>query len=128
VKDWPEEENGTKKPKVSRQVRVRTRFSCPSWIVFLVVESKTLILEDLEIPFQMAIEEHIHLPGPCKDFRILDGDRIIDVAGIDGSIAFDHMQRIAMEVARAVKPGAVIEINEVYHERFTLPVAARVAP
>ena len=100
---------------------------CSSWIVLLVVEAVALVIEELEVLLLVAVENHPHRPRPGEHFRVLDRDGVVDVIGIGQRVALDDVQRVAVEVAGAIEPGPVVELDQVDDERVSFPMAARVA-
>src|SRR5579863_1473608 len=75
----------------------------------------------------MAIKRHSHFPRPRKYFRVLDGGFVIDGVGARGSVAFDYMQGVTMEVPRPVEPCLIVKTSDVDNERIALPMADRPA-
>src|SRR5262245_18091415 len=55
-------------------------------------------LQDLRVPLDASVERHAHLPRPGEDFRILDDDVVLEVMRAHGSVALDHVKRVAVEV------------------------------
>ena len=80
------------------------------------------VLDELRIRFQTTIEGHADLPWPRKHLRILDGGFVLDGVGRDRREPFDHVQLIAMEIARPVEPCLVVEIGQVDDQGVPLPV------
>src|SRR5438552_13416050 len=70
----------------------------------------------------MAIERHMHLPGPRKNLRVFDRHFIIQSIATDASITLDDVQRVTMEVAGTVKPGLVVETVDIDDKRVPFPM------
>ena len=47
------------------------------------------------------------------------------MVGACAAIAFDNVQRLAVEVTRAVEPCPVVEAGDIHDQRFTLPASPR---
>src|SRR5712692_7593167 len=78
-----------------------------------VAKRVALVLQQLKVPFLVAIENHAHLPGSRKHLRILDRYFVVDVIGAHGSVPFNHMQLVAVEISSPVKPRLVVEIDDI---------------
>src|SRR5262245_29062307 len=89
--------------------------------------SNTLILEQFRVRFLAAVQKHAHLPRTCEHVRILDGDFVFDVSGPCRREPFDHVQRLAVEIACPIEPRLIAEMHDIDDERVALPAAARVA-
>src|SRR5437667_6908478 len=86
-------------PRLSRQ-----RILPPLAVHQLFDELHALELDQLRVLFRASIERHADLPWPRKNARILDCGFVADDVGTRPRIALDHMQRVGMEVPRAVEP------------------------
>src|SRR5215472_19265519 len=71
-------------------------------------ELHALEFQDLSVLFQPTIERHADLPRLRKHLRVLDGGLIGESVRGERRVAFDDVQRVAMEVAGPVKPGPVV--------------------
>src|ERR1041384_114842 len=89
-----------------------------------VVESEAIVFEQLKIRLAMTVENHAHSPRPGKHLRVLDGHFVGDVIAIEGGEPLDQVQCIAVEVAGAIEPGILVEIDDVDHQRVAFPAAA----
>src|SRR5438067_784477 len=92
----------------------------------LLHELYALELQHLSVLFQPTIDGHADLPGPRKHLRVLDRRFIGQGINGEGSVAFDHMQRVAMEIPGPVEPGLIVQTRHVDDETIALPVADRV--
>src|SRR4029077_1866331 len=79
----------------------------------------------LRILSEVAIKRHSHLPGPRKDFWVLDCGFVIEGVRADGCVAFNYMQRVTMEIAGPIKPRLVVKARHVDDQRIALPMANR---
>src|SRR5712692_1819862 len=86
-----------------------------------------LEFQGLSVLFHAAIEGEAHLPGASKHLRVLDRGFVREVVRTHGSVAFNHMQRVAMEVPGPVEPGLLAESCHVNNQRIPFPAAARPA-
>src|SRR5687767_4642941 len=77
-------------------------------------EIDAVVVQELLILLGPAVNRHAHLPGSRKDLRILDRRLVVHhVAGFERRVALDHVQRIAVKVARHVEPRQVVEVRDV---------------
>src|SRR6185503_19924772 len=88
-------------------------------------ELHAVVFLEVGVLFYPAVKRHPHFPWPREHLRILDVDFVIDHVRRDGRIAFDDVERIAVEVARAVEPGLVIEVRDVDDQRVAFPAPRR---
>ena len=64
-----------------------------------------LVFEQLAVSFLTPVERHAHLPRPREHLRVLDRDFVEHVIGAGRRIAFDDVQRLAVEIPGAIEPG-----------------------
>src|SRR2546425_4369465 len=87
-------------------------------------ELDALELEKLCALVLPAIERHPNLPRPRKHLRVLDRDLVVEHVRAHGREPLDDVQRLAVEVARAVEPCLVVEPRHVDDERVPFPAPA----
>ena len=80
--------------------------------------------EQLRVLLFVAVQNHAHPPRPCEHRRVLDRHLIVDVIGVERREAFDQVQLIAVEVAGAIEPRLVAEIDVVHNQRIAFPAGA----
>src|SRR5215216_3209301 len=68
----------------------------------LLVERVALVIEDLDVPVETAVERHAHLPRPREHLRILHRHFIADMIAIDEGIPLDQVQRSAVVITRVI--------------------------
>src|SRR5271163_4019231 len=66
-------------------------------------------LEELDVRLGATIERHGDLPRPREHLGILDRHLVPDDVRRPLREALDEVQRIAVEVAGAIEPGAIVE-------------------
>src|SRR5438094_80901 len=81
------------------------RLQCRQW----VSEAEALVLENLEILLETAIQRHADLPRPGEHLWILDDGFVLQMVRAERRVPFDDVQLLAMEVPRFVKPRLVVE-------------------
>src|SRR5438132_649583 len=86
-----------------------------------------VVLDDLEIRLQTAVDRHADLPGTREHRRVLDGRFVVEMIGVDGRVALDDMKLVAVVVAGIVQPRLIVEVLDVDDQRITFPPAPRVA-
>src|SRR5579872_5787229 len=91
----------------------------------LLGELDALELEQLRILLDVAIERHAHLPGSSKNLRILDGRLVKQSIRTACGVAFDHVQRITVEISCPVEPGVFVEAGHVHYQRLAFPTGHR---
>src|SRR5437870_1060030 len=84
-------------------------------------------LQQLSVPFHIAIEGHADFPGTREHFRILDRRFVQEVIRSDRRVALYDFQGVAAEVSGAVEPGLVALIGDFHNERVSFPVTNRPA-
>ena len=65
--------------------------------------------------------------GRVNTFGILDRGLVLDVIAVGRRVALDDVQRVAVEVAGAIEPGLIVEVDHVDDQRVAFPAAARIA-
>ena len=138
-RDWPATGPGARtQSRMPEQLSRRSisAFHCPLLgrllakrpIHQLFGELHAFEFQELSILFETAIERHAHLPRPRKYLRVLDRDFIGKGVPAEWSVAFHHVQFIAMEISGSVEPGLIVETGYVDDERIPFPVARPNAP
>jgi hypothetical protein len=97
------------------------------WVIFLVIEGVSFVIQQLEVLFFVPVDDQIDLPWPGKDLCVFDGRFIVDVVGIEKRVAFDDMQGITVKVASPVELGLIVEISDIDGESVSVPVRSGVA-
>ena len=59
--------------------------------------------------------------------RVFDGRLITNRVGAGARVALDHVQRIAVRVARRIEPGLVDQVGDIDHEGVAIPTADGIA-
>src|ERR1700684_2999213 len=67
------------------------RMVAPSRVIRFQIEAVAFIFQKLEILFHVAIEDHVHIPGPREYLGIFNRHRIVDVVGIQQAVALHHV-------------------------------------
>ena len=80
-----------------------------------------LVIQYANVFFLAAVQRHAHLPGFGEDFRIFNGDLVGHVTRAGSGMAFNDVQRFAVEVARSIEPGLIGELHHVDDQRVALP-------
>ena len=75
--------------------------------------------------FLTTIKRHADLPRPREDLRILHRRFVDDDVGARAHVAFDDVQRLAVEVAGAIEPALVVEAGDVDDQRLAFPTSDR---
>src|SRR6266566_3947424 len=75
----------------------------------------------------IAIQRKPNLPRTGKHCWILDGGFVHQVIGAYGSVTFDDVQGITVEIPGSVEPRQVIEPLHIYDQRIPIPAAARLS-
>src|SRR2546425_5526392 len=88
-------------------------------------ERHAIELDELNILLHPAIEWEAHLPGSREPPRVLDRRFVQKVLRTDGSVAFDHLEGVAVVIPSPVEPGVVVEVRHVDHQRIAFPAAIR---
>src|SRR5262245_42046925 len=92
-------------------------------IDYLFCELYTLELQKLRIPFDTTIERHAHLPRPRKHFRVFDRDLVEKRVRAAGSVPFNYMQGVAVEIPCPIEPALVVEPRHINHQCVPFPAA-----
>src|SRR5688572_17667238 len=88
-------------------------------------ELDALELEDLNILVLPPVERHSNRPRASEDFRVLDGGPIVDTIGANECESLHDVERLAVEIAGAIKPRLTVEARHVDDEGVTLPAPYR---
>src|SRR5438132_13457004 len=94
-------------------------------IDYLFCELDTLEFQNLRVLFDTTIERHTHLPRPRKHFWVFDRSLVDERVRAVGSVAFDHMQGVAVKISCPIEPGLVVEPRHIDHQSVPLPTANR---
>ena len=86
-----------------------------------------LVFEKPEVRLPVKVERHADLPGTRKHLRVLDRRLVRHGAGVGARVTFDHVQRLAVEIAGAVEPRLPVEVGDVHDQRVAVPPANGVA-
>src|ERR1700691_6153135 len=90
-------------------------------------ELHTLEIHQPGVLFHMPIQRHPDLPWTGKYLWILDRRFVPKNVRAARSVAFDHVQRVAMIIPRPVEPRALVQSGDVDHQRVPFPVAYRLS-
>src|SRR5216683_1108914 len=93
-------------------------------IDYLFCQLYTLEFQKLRVFFDTTIERHTHLPRPRKHFWVFDRGLVEERVRAAGSVAFDHMQGIAVEISCPIEPALVVEPGHIDHQSVPLPTAS----
>ena len=80
------------------------------------------------VAFLPAVERHADRPRAREHILVLDRCVIAHVIPAERRIAFDDVQRVAVEVPRAIEPGLIREVHDVNDERVARPSAPASRP
>src|SRR5262249_52549994 len=95
-------------------------------VVFFDVERVALVVQELDVPFRSPVKNHTHIPRALEDLGVFDSYLVIDVVGVLERVALHHVQVPAMEIARAIAPGPVGEVNRIRQQGVAVPVSTRI--
>ena len=84
-------------------------------------------LEKLHVRFHATIDRHGDPPWPRVDLGVFDRHFVPDDVGRHQLEALDQVQRIAVKIAGAVEPAAIVEIGHVDDQSVAVPPSDRVA-
>ena len=79
------------------------------------------------VPIRAPVQSDADGPRLREDFRILDGRFVLNRVGVGHAVSLDHVERVAVKIARHVEPGFVVVVGDVHHQRVAVPSAARIA-
>src|SRR5690242_9944664 len=84
-------------------------------------------LEELHVWLHAAIKRHGDAPGPREYLGVFNVHFVPNDVGRLQRVALGEMQGIAMEIAGAIEPAAVVEVGDIHDERVSLPMPNRMS-
>src|SRR5260370_36714478 len=90
-------------------------------IDYLFRQLYTLEFQKLRVLFDATIERHTHFPRPRKHFWVFDRGLVEERVRAAGSVAFDHMQGVAVEISCRIEPTLVVEPRHIAPQRIPFP-------
>src|SRR3989442_1136693 len=103
------------------------RLLAPLTVQQLLDELHALEIHELRVLLQTPVEGHADLPRAREDFGVFDRGLVREDVGARAPVAFNDMQRVAVEVTGSVEPALIVEARHVDDQRVSFPVADRLA-
>src|SRR5204863_6429306 len=84
-----------------------------------------LVLDELRVFLEAAINRKADLPRPRVELWIFDRRFVADRVWTDQCVALDDVQLLGLIIAGAIEPRLSVEARHVDDQRVALPLAAR---
>src|SRR5437879_6035447 len=94
-------------------------------IDYLFCQLDTLAFHKLCVLVVSTMERHTHVPRPRKHFWVFERGLVEERVRAAGSVAFDHMLGVAVEISCPIEPALVVEPRHIDHQSVPFPTAGR---